>query len=79
MKLDSKVGIRRIKKTNEELIEKIETILLITIPILVILLVFSYVAIVGWNRADVEIEYLNEKIEEQKMIIEKLKGNSSND
>lgn len=65
--------------TNEELIEKIETILLITIPILVILLVFSYVAIVGWNRADVEIEYLNEKIEEQKMIIEKLKGNSSND
>ncbi len=65
--------------TNEELIEKMETILLTTIPILVILLVFSSIAIVGWNRADVEIEYLNEKIEEQKMIIEELKGDSRND
>lgn len=65
--------------TNEELIEKMEIILLIIIFILVILLVFSSVAIVGWNRADVEIKYLNEKIEEQKMIIKELKGDSTND
>lgn len=65
--------------TNEELIEKMEIILLTIIFILVILLVFSSVAIVGWNRADVEIKYLNEKIEEQKMIIKELKGDSTND